>query len=97
MIVMINICVILNEGQCQYNEHVISLPGAVTVPSLMLMTSVVSEESLARDTQTDRHKFQHKLTYVFLSVARLRKSLSKIHVIGRFEIPQQKIVINHPC
>ena len=28
---------------------------AVTVPSLMMMTSTVSEESLARDTHTDRH------------------------------------------
>ena len=28
---------------------------AVTMPSLMMMTSIASEESLARDTKTDRH------------------------------------------
>ena len=28
---------------------------AVTVPSLMMMTSVVSKEVLVRNTQTDRH------------------------------------------
>ena len=28
---------------------------AVTVPGLTMMTSIVSEESLARDTHTDRH------------------------------------------
>ena len=38
------ICIIMSE--------------AVAVPSLMMVTSTISEESLARDTQTDRHSGQ---------------------------------------
>ena len=41
---------------------------AVTVPSLMMMTSIVSEESLASDRHTDRHTHtqieRHGLIYV---------------------------------
>ena len=47
----------------------ISMSEAATVPSLMMMTSIVSKESLARDTHThtDRHvssklKFAQSLT-----------------------------------
>ena len=36
---------------------------AVTIPSLMMMTSIVSEESLARDTQTDRQTDTHAHTH----------------------------------
>ena len=32
---------------------------AVTMPSLMMMTSIVSEESLARERQTDRNTHTH--------------------------------------
>ena len=32
---------------------------AVTMPSLMMMTSIVSEESFARDTQIDTHTHTH--------------------------------------
>ena len=32
---------------------------AVTVPSLMVMTSIVSEESLARDTHAHTHPHTH--------------------------------------
>ena len=32
---------------------------AVTMPSLMMMTSIVLEESLARDTHTDRQTHTH--------------------------------------
>ena len=35
---------------------------AVTVPSLTLLTSTVSEESLARDTHTDTHRNTHRHT-----------------------------------
>ena len=35
--------------------HAIFMSEAVTVPSLMMMTLIVFEESFARDTQTDRH------------------------------------------
>ena len=49
----IKICVTLNKGQGQYNEHVMHLMlEAVTVPGLMMMTSTVSDESLAMYTQT---------------------------------------------
>ena len=34
----------------------------VTMPSLMMMTSIVSEESLARDTHTDTHTDVDRLT-----------------------------------
>ena len=39
---------------------------AVTVPSLMMMTSIVSKESLARDRHTDTHTHthRHKVVYV---------------------------------
>ena len=33
---------------------------AVTVPSLMIMTLTVSEESLARDTHTHRRTYTHR-------------------------------------
>ena len=36
------------------NAWCILMSGAVTGPSLMLMTLTVSDDSLARDTQTDR-------------------------------------------
>ena len=35
---------------------------AVTVPSLMTMTSIVSEESLARDRHRHRHRHRHTHT-----------------------------------
>ena len=44
------------------NMSCISMSEAVNVPSLIMMTSIVSKESLARDThrhtdrQTDRHR-----------------------------------------
>ena len=33
---------------------------AVIVPSLMMIISIVSEESLVRDRQTDRHTHTHR-------------------------------------
>ena len=36
---------------------------AVTVPNLMMMTSIVSEESLARDRRTDKHPLDFSLAY----------------------------------
>ena len=43
---------------------------AVTVPGLMLITSSVSKESLARDRQTDTHTHgqtdRHSLVYINL-------------------------------
>ena len=43
---------------------------AVIVPSLMVMTSIVSEESLARDThrQTDTHTDFHRLLKTKIAV-----------------------------
>ena len=35
----------------------------VTMPSLMMMTSIVSEESLVRDRQTDRQTDRHTDTH----------------------------------
>ena len=37
---------------------------AVSVPSLMMMTSTVSEESLARDTHTETHTDSGSVVYV---------------------------------
>ena len=42
------------------NTWCILMSEAVTVPSLMMMTSLVSEESLA----SDRHTHRHGLVYV---------------------------------
>ena len=53
---MIKICVTLNEDQGQYNP-------CLYMPSLMMMTLVVSKESLVRDTH--RHsQFYVKLLKV---------------------------------
>ena len=41
------------------------MSGAVTVPSLMMMTYTVSEESLARDTHTDRRTHTHTHTHTY--------------------------------
>ena len=47
---------------------------AVTVPSMMIMPSTVSEESLATGRHTDRHINRHCLVYVnFFKVLRLLK------------------------
>ena len=43
------------------------MPEAVTVSSLMMMTLIVSEESIARDTQTDRETDRHTQTWGRLS------------------------------
>ena len=57
---MITICVTWNEGQGQYNQHVMRSHvwawDAVTVRSLMKMSSTVSEEWPARDTDTQTHR-----------------------------------------
>ena len=53
-LVRIKLCVTLNKGQGQYNYTAcITMSEAVTMPSLMMLTSIVSEESLVRDTHTD--------------------------------------------
>ena len=74
---MMKICVTLNEGQCQYivNTRSILMSQAVTVPSLMIMTSTVSEESRVRDRQTHRQTHRHSLVYVnfFKSLRTLTK------------------------
>ena len=46
------------------------MPEAVTVPGLLMMTSIVSEESLAidrLDTQTHRHRYTHKHGLVYVN------------------------------
>ena len=46
----------LNEGQGQWiNTRWIIMSEAVAVPNLMMMTLIVSEESLARDRHTHTH------------------------------------------
>ena len=42
------------------NTRYMPMSEAVTVPSLMMMTSTVSEESLARDTHTDSGSYTLK-------------------------------------
>ena len=42
----------------------ITMSEAVTMPSLMMMTSIVPEEPLARDTQTDRQTDTHTHTQI---------------------------------
>ena len=39
--------------------HIINTSEAVTVPSLTMMTSTVSKESLARDSYTHTHTHTH--------------------------------------
>ena len=39
---------------------------AVTMPSLIMMASIVSEESLVRDTQTDRQTDRLRVLYLEL-------------------------------
>ena len=51
----------LDEGQDQYYEHVTPTSEAVTVPSLMMTTLIVSKESLARDART--HACTHTHTH----------------------------------
>ena len=46
------------------NTWCIPVTEAVTVPSLMMITLVVSEESLARDTHTHTHT-PHKVTFSY--------------------------------
>ena len=47
----------MNEGQDKKTTtpDALALSEVVTVPSLMMVTSIVSEESLARDTHTHTH------------------------------------------
>ena len=58
------------------------MPEAITVPSVMMMTSIVSEESLARDTHTyghaRRHTHTHTHTHTDTHTDRLRSSDVKI-------------------
>ena len=54
---------------------------AVTMPSLKMMTSTVSKESLARDTQTDRQTDTHTHTvYVKFVKVRLKIKMCEIPV-----------------
>ena len=46
------------------NTRCILVSGAVTLPSVTVMTSIVSEESLARDRYTDRPTHRRGLVYV---------------------------------
>ena len=68
----------LIEGQGQYCQHVVHYRNRVTVPSLTMMTSTVSEKSLARDMRTRMHA-----EFLFLSLAEkesdIRQVLHKIN------------------
>ena len=60
------------------NTLCISMTEAVTVPSLTVMTYIVSEESLARDkysdTHTSTHIYTHRRTYSIWSMLTFAKS-----------------------
>ena len=59
----IKICMTLNEVKVNIiNMSCILMSEAVTVPSLVMTTIMVSEESLARDRQTNRHRDTHTHT-----------------------------------
>ena len=60
---MIKIYVALNDGQSIkvniINTGCITMSEVVIMPSLLMTTSIVSEESLARDAHTDKHTHRH--------------------------------------
>ena len=63
-----------------------SMSEAVTVPNSMMMTSTVSEESLARDTHTHTHARTHACTHthtcrLWTSTLQFAKSLQTINTI----------------
>ena len=76
---MIKICVTLNEGHGQYNYpcEAFSCLKAVIVPSLMMMTLIISKESLARDRQTDRQTVTHTHAHTHTEVVKLKCSKSQ--------------------
>ena len=48
--------------------YCILMSEAVTVPSLMMTTSIISEDSLARDTHTHTHTRTHAHTHTYIHV-----------------------------
>ena len=75
---------------------------AVTVPSLMMMTSTVSEESLVRDTHTYTHTYTHTGTdfcVVYLKLFQSRKRLGKkptdVSKTGKLFVQQKHIDEHH--
>ena len=62
------------------------MPEALTVPSVMMMTSIVSEESLARGTHTHRHTHTHRQTFA-------SSFLNCFKVVSDFENRKQAVEI----
>ena len=72
---------------------------AVTMPSLMMTPSIVSEESLARDTHTDRHTYTQtwgRLSYTFndlivgmyIALSAIESALQLNHIHTNYEYIQ---------
>ena len=66
------------------NTWCILVAAAVSVPSWTMTASIVSDESLARDTQTGRRGLVH--LKMFSKSPKTLKTISTKHSIGLFEL-----------
>ena len=56
---------------------------AVTVPSLLMMTSIVSEESLVRDTHTHARTHTYSFINIYITIhSQIHTSVSSMSMIN---------------